>query len=175
MKHLRFLRRKLLQYMDDGMIGASDFVTAVVHRNEYINLLCALGFRCSAKSSPLPELSKIMLGIVVHMAADVPTYHVPSDKVELLKQIMSDTMCDMGGWMMRKLGKITGKLLSMSLAIPVTRLMSRGLYACMHSNHDGDWDALVLRSPKAVQELRWLLACLDPCNDLGYPIYPTSK
>ena len=32
------------------------------------------------------------LGIVVHMAAEVPTYHVPKEKVDMLRGMMSETV-----------------------------------------------------------------------------------
>ena len=171
-KHCRALRRKILQFLDDGLGGASDFVTAVMHRNEMIVLLHSLGFRCSAKSSPLPERTTKFLGVIIHTASPSGgSFHIPQDKIEVLQKMMTDAVMDTGSWTMRKAAKITGKLLSMSLAIPATRLMSRELYACMHSNKSGDWDAHIASTPEALHELKWLLKCLAPWNDDGYPIW----
>lgn len=174
-KHWRALNRKILQFLDDALGGASDFVTAVMHRNEHIVLLHSLGFRCSAKSSPLPEQTKKFLGIIIHLAAEVPSYHIPTEKIAVLQRMMGEAVCDVEAWTMRKVAKIAGKLLSMSLAIPATRLMSRELYKCMHSNRTGDWDAHINSSAAALHELRWLIRCLAPWNHEGYPIWVDTK
>ena len=132
-KHCRYLRMKILQFLDDGMGGHASFVEAVRQRNDMYILLCKLGFRLSTKSSPLPEQTKIFLGMVVHMAGMVPTFHVPQDKIDKLQNLLHESVNELDTWSMRKLAKITGKCLSMSLAIPMTRLMSRSMYECMHS------------------------------------------
>jgi hypothetical protein len=170
-KHCRFLRRKILQFLDDGLGGARSFVQAVIERNEMINLLHGLGFRCSAKSSPLPEQTKKFLGMIVHLAAETPTFHVPQHKIDVVRVLMSGAVEDVDGWTMRKVAKITGKLLSMSLAIPATRLMSRALYKCLYSNSKVEWDAKVMCSQEALVELQWLIRCLEPWNAQGYPIW----
>ena len=164
MKHCRYLRRKLLQFLDDGMGGHSSFVIAVRQRNELFSLLCKLGFRLSTKSSPLPEQTKQFLGMIVHMAGTVPTFHVPQDKIEKLKGLLTETLSHLDAWTMRKLAKITGKCLSMSLDIPMTRLMSRSVYACMHSNSEKDWDALVRHDEQAIKELKWMMNTIDLFN-----------
>ena len=58
-------------FLDDGMGGHADFIGAVQERNELYNLLCKLGFRLSTKSSPLPEQTKLFLGLIVHTASAV--------------------------------------------------------------------------------------------------------
>ena len=170
-KHCRYLRMKILQFLDDGMGGHSSFVEAVRQRNMMFNLLCKLGFRLSTKSSPLPEQTKVFLGMVVHMAGAVCTFHVPQDKIDRLKVLIADTVDGVDAWTMRKLAKVTGKCLSMSLAIPMTRLMSRSLYECMHSNNTREWDALIKSEPGAVKELKWLMEAIEPFNEKGFPIW----
>ena len=171
MKHCRYLRRKLLQFLDDGMGGHSSFVIAVRQRNELFSLLCKLGFRLSTKSSPLPEQTKQFLGMIVHLAGKVPTFHVPQDKIDKLKVLLAETLSHLDAWTMRKLAKITGKCLSMSLAVPMTRLMSRSVYACMHSNSEKDWDALIRHDEQAVKELKWMMHTIDMFNVDGFPIW----
>ena len=54
----------------------------------------------------------------------------------------------------RSLASITGKLISMSLALgPVTRLMTRGLYASI--NMRNSWCQNLTMSPEAIKELRF--------------------
>ena len=171
MKHWRALHRKLLQFLDDGLGGHALFVIGTMHRNEHILLLHALGFRCSDKSSPLLEQTKVFLGMVLHLAAEVPTYHVLLEKVSILEQMMDEAVRELDAWTIRKVAKIAGKLLSMSLAIPATRLMSRELYACLRSNSAAAWDSHIASTPGALKELRWLIRCLAPWNHDGYPIW----
>lgn len=170
-KHCRWARQKILQFLDDGMGGHASFVEAVRQRNDVYNLMCNLGFRLSTKSDPLPEQTKRFLGMIVHTAGPVCTFHVPLDKIEKLKVLMESALTEVDAWTMRKIAKITGKLLSMSLAIPMTRLMSRSLYACMHSNSRLDWDGLIASSAEAVRELRWMVGAMAPFNTIGFPIW----
>lgn len=174
-KHWRAMHRKLLQFLDDGLGANGLFVVGTMQRNEHIMLLHSLGFRCSDKSSPLLEQTKVFLGMVLHLAAEVPTYHVPHEKVAVLEQMMDEAVHELDAWTMRKVAKIAGKLLSMSLAIPATRLMSRELYACMRSNRAADWDGHIASTPGALAELRWLIRCLAPWNHEGYPIWVDTK
>ena len=174
-KHCRWLRRKILQFLDDGMGGHSSFVEAVRERNRFYNLLHGLGFRLSVKSSPLPEQTKVFLGMVVHTGGPVCTFHVPSDKIEKLQALMAEATGDLSTWTMRKLAKITGKLLSMSLAVPMTRLMSRSLYECMHANSEQAWDDLIGASVEAEREMRWMIGAIVPFNASGFPIWVRSE
>lgn len=169
-KHWRWLERKLLQFLDDGMGGHSSFVEGVMQRNELFNLMHALGLRLSTKSSPLLEQTKEFLGMIVHTAGEVNTFHVPEKKVEKLQALLHD-MVEMDAWTMRKLAKVTGKLLSMSLAIPMSRIMSRSLYACMHTNDKGAWDDLMKKEEEVIKELKWIAKAIVPFNKQGFPIW----
>ena len=95
------------------------------------------------------------------------TFHIPKDTVENLLAVMESALAAVDAWM-RKLAKITGKLLSMSLAIPMTRLVSRSLCVCMHSL---DWDGLITSSVEAVQVLGWMVSAISPFNAIGFVIW----
>ena len=127
------------------------------------------------KSSPLPEQTKVFLGMVVHTGGPVCTFHVPPDKIEKLQALMAEATGDLSTWTMRKLAKITGKLLSMSLAVPMTRLMSRSLYECMHANSEQAWDDLIGASVEAEREMRWMIGAIVPFNASGFPIWVRSE
>ena len=63
----------------------------------------------------------------------------------------------------RSLASITGKLISMSIALgPVTRLMTRGLYALI--NIHNSWCHTLTISPEAIKELQFWLGQINNFN-----------
>ena len=64
----------------------------------------------------------------------------------------------------RSLAGITGKLISMSIALgPVTRLMTRSLYALINTRHS--WCHTLTISPEAIKELQFWLDQINNFND----------
>ena len=63
----------------------------------------------------------------------------------------------------RSLASITGKLISMSIALgPVTRLMTRGLYALINTHNS--WCYTLTISPEAIKELQFWLGQINNFN-----------
>ena len=71
---LRSLGHACVPYLDDGLYGEVGFVRTVRFRNFVVRTWEALGLRFNEKCDLLPFLSEEFLGVVVHLAADVPTF-----------------------------------------------------------------------------------------------------
>ena len=102
--------------------------------------------------------------MVVHLAADVPTFHVPLRKLPSLDVQLHDLL-EGDLWHVRKVARVLGVLLSMSCAVPTARLFSRDLNRCLYPQGSEkieqtmrrDWDRFVTSTPEARAELVWLL------------------
>ena len=95
---LRSLGHACVPYLDDGFYGEVGFVRTVRFRNFVVRTWEALGLRFNEKCDLLPFLSEEFLGVVVHLAADVPTFHVPLRKLPSLDVQLHDLLeaiCDM--------------------------------------------------------------------------------
>ena len=137
-----------------------------------------MGFRFNEKRDLLPFLSEEFLGIVVHLAAAVPTFHVPLRKLPGLDAQLRDLLSE-DLWRLRKVARVLGLLLSMLCAVPTARLLSRDLNKAMYPNQDGvsaqslrrDWDQFVRSTPDARAKLVWLLTHFRAVNRRGCPIF----
>ena len=176
--YFRSLGHACVPYLDDGCYGEVGFVRTVRYRNFVVPTWEGLGFRFNEKCDLLPFLSEEFLGIVVHLAAAVPTFHVPLRKLPGLDAQLRDLLAE-DLWRLRKVARVLGLLLSMSCAVPTARLFSRDLNEAMYPNQDGvseqslrrDWDQFVRSTPDARAELVWLLTHFRAENRRGFPIF----
>ena len=184
-----FLRSQgyaILPYMDDGIYGSHTFVRAVRYRNYVVRLWESLGLRFSpsvGKCLLTPTQSLEGLGVVAHLAAACPTFHMPSRKVDVYVA-ESRALLDLPDlWPILKLARVAGLLMSSALAIPVSKLLCRPLFECMYvgsgvarseARKRLDWASLVRSSPDARHELRWLLDNVVRENARGAPIWLAS-
>ena len=134
--YFRSLGHACVPYLDDGCYGEVGFVRTVRYRNFVVPTWEGLGFRFNEKCDLLPFLSEEFLGIVVHLAAAVPTFHVPLRKLPGLDAQLRDLLAE-DLWRLRKVARVLGLLLSMSCAVPTARLFSRDLNEAMYPNQDG--------------------------------------
>jgi hypothetical protein len=133
-----FLRSQgyaILPYLDDGIYGAATFVATVRYRNYCVRLWESLGLRFShalGKCVLTPTQSLEGLGIVVHLAAVCPTFHMPLRKVDVYLA-ESRALLDIPDlWPILKLARLAGLLMSSALAVPVSKLLCRPLFECMY-------------------------------------------
>jgi hypothetical protein len=86
-------------------------------------------------------------------------------------------------WSLLKLARLAGLLMSAALAIPVSKLLCRPLFACMYVGTGDarseqrkrmDWSAFVRSSEDARHEISWLLANVVEENARGSPIWLDS-
>jgi hypothetical protein len=179
-----FLRSQgyaVLPYLDDGIYGAHTFVATVRYRNYVVRLWESLGLRFShaaGKCWLTPTQSLEGLGIVVHLAAACPTYHMPVHKVDTYLA-ESRALLDLEDlWPILKLARLAGLLMSAALAIPVSKLLCRPLFECMYVG-SGErperkrvvWSDLVRSSVDVRYELEWLLRHMVNENRRGAPIW----
>ena len=175
---LRSLGHACVPYLDDGFYGEVGFVRTVRFRNFVVRTWEALGLRFNEKCDLLPFLSEEFLGVVVHLAADVPTFHVPLRKLPSLDVQLHDLL-EGDLWHVRKVARVLGVLLSMSCAVPTARLFSRDLNRCLYPQGSEkteqtmrrDWDSFVTSTPEARAELVWLLTYFRSENQRGFPIF----
>ena len=181
-----FLRSQgyaILPYMDDGIYGDGTFVKTVRYRNYAVPLWQSLGLRFSpsdGKCVLTPTQSLEGLGVVAHLAAERPTFHMPTRKV-VAYRAESRALLELPDLVpVLKLARIAGLLMSAALAIPVSKLLCRPLFACMYSKPGDsrsqhrqrmDWDSLVKCSVDARHELTWLLSHVVAENARGAPIW----
>ena len=167
---------RCMLFLDDLLGAQQNFVAAVLMRNEQMRELRELGFWLSAKSNPLPFPSQRYLGMIVSVGSEVPSWHMPVDKIEsivsLLKEVQhlgveQPIQC-------RKVAKCIGKLLSAQRAVPVTKLLFRELNRVMYSRGTPDWEDEVHLSEEAMSDLLFLADSMVELNDEGYPIWSDS-
>ena len=111
------------------------FRLPVRYRNYCVRRWESLGLRFSHASGRCwltPTQSLEGPGIVVHLAAACPTFHVPVRKVDVYLA-ESRALLDLEDlWPILKLARLAGLLMSAALAIPVSKLLCRPLFECMY-------------------------------------------
>ena len=171
---------RCMLYIDDSIGGHKIFAAAVWLRNAMIKELEDLGFSMSSKGDLLPFRSIRFLGLIAHLAGQVPSWHVPAEKMEallaLVEELENKAAVDVPAAVQR-VAKCVGKLLSVSRAIPVAQLMSRELNRVIYSNGVPDWKGSVSLAEfeGAWADLQWMLEALGPFNQQGTPIWAPSK
>ena len=181
-----FLRSQgyaILPYMDDGIYGDGTFVRTIRYRNYVVPLWQSLGLRFSpsvGKCILTPTQSLEGLGVVAHLASERPTFHMPTRKVQAYLAESRELLELPDLAPVLKLARLAGLLMSAALAIPVSKLLCRPLFACMYSKPGDsrsqeqrrmDWDSLVRCSVDARHELTWLLTHIVAENARGAPIW----
>ena len=178
--HYRLQGMAVLTYLDDKLYAKPGFVPTVRQRNAVVPHGQRLGFRYNSKSCPLPCRSLEFLGILVHFASPIPSFHIPAAKLERYTTFAADLAQSTHAWQLRKLAKLAGMLQSCALAVPIARLWSRNVYHLMYPPPDDnkseadtrrDWNAFVLATPEAVAEIMEMIANFSRHNDIGYPIW----
>ena len=82
----------VLSYVDDQAGGAKGFVASVRARNRMLRDNTWYGFTMAPKSVPLPMQRVVFLGLVQHLACPVPKFHVPTAKVEALRELAAESV-----------------------------------------------------------------------------------
>ena len=172
-RHWRQQGIRVLVWLDDLLFGADSFEHACEVRHSILLDLWKLGFHISPKSQLNPTPVTQFLGVVMDFTHRVPKWHVPDDKIADLLLLFQDLTSNHTPLTARRLAKLLGKLVSMSIAMIPTRIMSRELFNALAISHPAnDWDKQVALSPDAIQELHWWLSNLIPWARQGRPIFP---
>ena len=139
---------KAIVYLDDGIIAVKGESEAQNESSRVQNDLQCAGFVINREKSVWdPRRDIEWLGFKIDLAKG--EFSVPDHKLVKLKSQLQEAL---GLQLMpaRKLASLIGKIMSMSLALgPVTRLMTRSLYATL--NNRVAWCQKLLLTPEALK------------------------
>jgi hypothetical protein len=76
---------------------------------------------------------------------------------------------------MRRIAKLTGKLMAASRALMPARLMSKDCFALLTAKNKHEWDNLVAISPAALAEIGFWCSNLLKWNAAGRALFPSSQ
>ena len=134
---VRYWRAKglrIVMYLDDGLCAVADYTPAVEASLLVCSTLDQAGFVAHPTNSKWePTQRLVWLGFVIDLA--LGQIEVPQEKItslqKVLRQFRPATFVQA-----RKIASIIGRIISMGLAIgPVSRFMTRSLYAILESRH----------------------------------------
>ena len=165
-KYWRGRGLKAIVYLDDDIIAVDQESKALSESSRVQRDLQCAGFVVNVEKSvwdPKPDTE--WLGFIIDLAKG--EFSVPDRKFVKLRSQLQETL---GLQLMpaRKLASLI-KIISMSLALgPVTRLMTRSLYATLNSRVA--WCQKLLLTPEAVEELKFWFNEVTKFN--GQRIWP---
>jgi hypothetical protein len=159
-------------YIDDGIFGAESFAEAVLMQAIVIGIYESLGFRLNRKTYLLPTQSPAFLGAVAHCAAATPTWHIPAPKMERYRESAQSLLSGALDVPVRKLAKTIGQLVSMAIAVPITKVLSSELYDALYHKPVRSWKSSSAHlSTEALSELRFFVEHVEALNAAGFPIW----
>jgi hypothetical protein len=158
---------KIVHLIDDVLVSVTgSYEQACAVRDEMLADLERLGIQVNWKKSVLtPSKCVRFLGMLVDSAAY--RFFVPPDKVEKLRDLIND-MVGSGAAAVRALASVTGKIMSMQIAVPAVRMMTAECYKLIRP--DGDWDRSIKLTDAVVKELLEVLQWISFFNSVGNPI-----
>lgn len=152
---------RITLYIDDGLAVVNDHQKAVEASAFVRATLDNAGFtHHPEKSNWVPVQRLTWLGFVIDMCKG--QLEVPQEKILALKSMVQEAL-HKHTISARYLASMTGKIISMGLAIgPISRFMSRALYAVLHSRQA--WSEHLELSPEAQAELAFWACCISDYN-----------
>ena len=173
--HLRSRGIRMLQYLDDSLF-LNQTVSGSLHDRRYVqDLFEELGLRRKPSKGQWEPVQRLQhLGILIDTAQG--HFVVPPTKLQTVRGAASSLLRYAKShrrWVSkRKLAKLVGTVLSLTVAMPLARTVTRSLYDVMLSV-DG-WNSDVRLDKQAVRDLKFLQDLSDQyCNK---PIWtPTPR
>lgn len=158
---------KAIVYLDDGIVAVKGKREALEESQRVKKELESAGFVINLEKSQWdPSVRIEWLGFLIDL--NNGEFMVPEQKISSL----NSQLCEVTKGQLvtaRQLASVVGKIMSMSLALgPVTRLMTRSLYAVLNSRTA--WCQKLALTPEALQELRFWLDEISKFN--GQHIWP---
>ena len=150
-------------YIDDGLISSPDLHSAL-HNSTIVKASVTLSGFVPSKTKCLwqPETTIKYLGLIIDSRN--LTFSVPPEKISKIVEILDSVLsahCHSMPTQARSFARLTGKLISMSLA-PVTRLMTRGMYRSIEERYS--WSDLIIISESVIAELKFWHSNLHSYN-----------
>ena len=160
MGHVSFI------YIDDGISGAPDLITAKAASFIERKDLALSGLKENEKKSVWePMQIGQWLGIIIDTIK--MNFQVPSKKIDKLKHAITNALSS-PFVVIKDLARIAGYLVSMTIALgPIARLFTRQMYIAIARRNS--WRDSVLVSEPIAQELKFWLQHVDAFN--GYAIH----
>ena len=155
-----------LGYIDDFLFVAKSEKEAWVMLHQVLRDLEWLGLAPSYKKTIVPTKRLKFLGVLID--SDLLRFFVTGEKCEKLKELARAVQA-MDVASMRELASVAGKVISMSIAIPAARLLTRECYNLIRPK-DHDFEEEVQITPQLREEMAELLQWLDVWNRKGAPI-----
>ena len=164
-KRWRLMSHNCFVYLDDGISGQRDYVSAraasLVHRSD----LASSGFVTNeSKSRWEPIQVGEWLGFLINTIQY--KFQIPESKLTKLRRSLQSLILD-GHATYRELARFAGFIISLSLAVgPIARLFTRQMHFFIQSRPA--WDVSFTFSEALLQELKFWLQHIDSFN--GYSI-----
>ena len=166
-----------LSYLDDWLFCGRDRAELTATMRQVVEDCHYLGVPISFEKSILPEggvQRLVWLGYLLDF--ETGRIHVERSKVEELLELLRDIGTTIGSWVgVRRLAKITGKLMAMSRALQPVRLMSKECYALIRCKCKEDWERQVELSAGCVEELVFWASNLVKWNAHGRAMFAEAS
>ena len=155
-------------YLDDGISGSRDYISARAASNIQRSDLASAGFVTNEeKSNWEPVQIEEWLGFLINTIRR--TFQIPPKKLEKLRSSLELLVND-GHSTYRSLACLAGFNISLSLAVgPIARIFTRQMHYCIHARPS--WDATFVFSDPLMQELKFWLQNIRAFE--GFPLKPT--
>ena len=152
---------RITVYLDDGLGSVSGYQRAIEASAAVRATLDSAGFVHHPDKSKWEPVHRLTwLGFVIDMAKG--QLEVPQDKILALKSMVHEAS-HRRSIPAKRLASIIGKIISMGLAIgPVSRFMSRSLYAVLSNRHS--WSEHLELTVEAQTELKFWARCISDYN-----------
>ena len=163
-KYWRGQGLRIIVYLDDGIAAVAGEEAACTASSMVQEDLHRAGLVVNvSKCKWVPNQKCAWLGFDIDL--NLGQISAPQDKVQSLLAHIKDIMSQ-DSPTARSIASVTGKIISMSLAIgPVSRLMTRSLYALLNSRQS--WCGKLPLSQEAKSELQFWLEGLETWNGQG--------
>ena len=173
--HLRSRGIRMLQYLDDSLFLNRSIEGSYRDRRYVEDLLDKLGLRRKpgkGQWEPVQQLQHLGVIIDTHQG----TFVVPPKKLETIKGAASSLLRYASShrrWVSkRKLSNLAGTVISLTVAMPLARTVTRSIYDAMSSTPA--WDCDVQLDKQALRDLKFLQMLSDQyCHKTIWPPSPT--
>ena len=164
--HLRSLGIRMLQYLDDSLFMSQSRESLLEMRKYIDNLLCSLGLtRKPSKGVWEPTMELKHLGVQVDTKRGL--FLVPMEKQRTItgaaRSLLTYAKSHRRWVSVKKLAKLCGTVLAVSIAMPLARTVTRSLYDAISLKKN--WASDVQLSKQALRDLQFLVDLpIDQCD-----------
>lgn len=159
---------KLVHLLDDFLFSVSgSFEEACECIRRIVRDLDEAGLQVNwGKSVLTPCKCLKFLGLLVD--SEAYRFFAPKEKILKLKELVAELVADRDVTTFRELARILGKILSLQIAVPAVKMLTRDSYALLRP--EGEWDDSAHITEDVVQELIRAVAWVQHFNLVGNPI-----